>query len=286
VAFIVRVIVTSGARVVVCHADAGCGRLRSLSEVIAMSVPMQAPPQKKKGLPVLAWVAIGCGAILVLCGVAVVGTGWWAAHKLKNFAEKAKDNPNYIAQTAAEWAVKANPDLELVSSDDQAGTMTVKNKKTGETVTLSFDDIAKGKLSVESGGQKADISFEGGEQGGAMKVQTSQGTATFGAGGATQVPAWFPVYPGAASEGVGSVDMNGEHSGGFTLKTADPVDQVAAFYQEKLKGLGLSVSTVSMDIGGTPTTTISGQSEKRNVNVTVSRADNATSALVTYSDKP
>lgn len=251
-----------------------------------MSVPVQAPPQKKKGLPVLAWVAIGCGAILVLCGVAVVGTGWWAAHKLKSFAEKAKDNPNYIAQTAAEWAVKANPELELVSSDDQAGTMTVKNKKTGETVTLSFDDIAKGKMSVESGGQKADITFEGGEQGGTMKVEGPEGTATFGAGGASQVPSWFPVYPGASSEGFAAVEMNGEHSGSFSLKTSDATDAVATYYRKQLADLGLTVNTVTMDVAGAPAAIVSGQSPKRNVSVTVSHDDNGTAALVTYSDKP
>ena len=162
----------------------------------------------------------------------------------------------------------------------------LKNTKTGETVTLSFDDIAQGKLSVESGGQKADITFEGGEQGGTMRIDSAQGTATFGAGGAGQMPAWFPVYPGATSEGVAAMDLNGERSGSFSLKTSDSTDKVIAFYKAQLEGLGLTVNTVTMDLGGTPTANVSGQSEKRNVNVTVSRNDDATTALVTYSDKP
>src|SRR5947208_15632878 len=101
----------------------------------------QSPQPPKKGLGPLGWIAIGCGVILVICVMVFAVGGYFAKKKFDQFSK----NP---AKTTAELIVRANPDLELVSEDDKAGTITVRDKKKNETVTLNFDDIKNGKLKV------------------------------------------------------------------------------------------------------------------------------------------
>ena len=52
--------------------------------------------------------------------------GWFAAKKIKEVAGDFEANPG---RTAAEFIVKMNPDLEIVESDDDAGTITVYAEK-------------------------------------------------------------------------------------------------------------------------------------------------------------
>lgn len=49
---------------------------------------------------------------------------------------------------AAKHLLQANPDLEVANSDATAGTVTIRNKKTGETVTLSVEDIKQGRFKM------------------------------------------------------------------------------------------------------------------------------------------
>jgi hypothetical protein len=121
------------------------------------------PPPAKKGMGPLGWIAIGCGVILVFCLIAFAVVGYMA----KRGIEKFQKNPTKMA---AEMIVRANPDLELVSSDDKAGTMTVHNKKTNETVTLNFDDIKNGKLKVTTDKGTATFDGSGAANGGGIKV--------------------------------------------------------------------------------------------------------------------
>lgn len=255
-----------------------------------MSMPVQPPPAAapRKGLHPLAWVAIGCGAILLVLGIGFVATTWWAANKLKSFAEKAEQDPGYALRKAAEWAVKMNPEVDLVSTDEAAGTMTIREKKTGKEMTLSFQDISEGKFSItDASGEKVGIDVSGGAEGGSMKIETDKGTATFGAGDdAAKVPEWLPLYPGAAFEGQGSMELAGARHGTFTLRSDDAAADLVAFYKEKMAALGLQVQTLSMDGSGTQATMLNGTSEKRTLSVTVGSEGGRTAAQVVYSENP
>ena len=91
-----------------------------------MSNGEQAPA--KKGLPVWAWVGIGCGALVVVVLIVVTVAGFLVANKVKDVAADFEKNP---AMATARMIVKLNPDLEEVSTDDEEGTITVRNTKTG-----------------------------------------------------------------------------------------------------------------------------------------------------------
>ncbi len=96
----------------------------------------------RKGLHPLAWIAIGCGGLIVVGVVVAMVLGIFAAKKLGEVG----DNP----AKAAEWFIKMNPDLELVEHDESAGTMTVRQESTGETVTANSEDLKEGRSSSAS----------------------------------------------------------------------------------------------------------------------------------------
>jgi hypothetical protein len=226
----------------------------------------------------LGWIAIGCGVILVFCVIAFGVFGYF----VKRGVDKFKQNP---AKTAAEFMVRANPDLELVSTDDKAGTLTVHNKKTNETVTMNFDDIKNGKFKVTS--DKGTATFDG--SGGGIKVTDEKGqTATFGGGGPQNLPSWLPVYPGAASQNALASTTNEGRSGGFTLTTKDTIEQVANYYETQLKAAGLKVEKNMMSANDkTSGGTVSGSSDdkKRTAAVILSTSDAGTQAMVSYEEK-
>src|SRR5579863_7116652 len=159
--------------------------------------PYAPPPQQKKGMGALGWVAIGCGVIVLIIVAIVAAGGLWVKHQ----ADKLKDNPE---MAAAELVVNVNPDLEMVSKDEKAGTITVHNKKTGETVTANVGDLKNGhfKFSSDKGSATFDMNSANGV--GTVKVTDEKGkesTMNFGAGAPKSLPSWVPTYPGGETKG-------------------------------------------------------------------------------------
>ena len=93
--------------------------------------PEVVPPKKKTSIWV--WLLGGCLLLLLLVGGACVVGGYFVAQKVKGVAGDFEDNP---AKAAAELVVKLNPDLEMVESDDEDGSITVRNSSTGEESTF------------------------------------------------------------------------------------------------------------------------------------------------------
>lgn len=249
--------------------------------------PQPVPPPKK-GLSPLAWIGIGCGALAVLAvigfSVMLVAGGWF----IKKQAEKIEKNPMVVA----EWFLRANPDLEVVSTDEDAGTITVKNIKTGEVMTLNAKDIKEGRLEVktEDGTAVLDASAQ---DGATIKVTDEKGqisTLQAGSGAAPQnLPSWLPVYPGSTVQGTFDANTAEDRSVSFSLTTPDAGDKVLAFYESRLKDAGLKVdltATSSTTEGSGGLLTASSENPSRNVNVLVAASEGGqTTATITFAEK-
>ncbi len=200
----------------------------------------------KKGMSPLAWVAIGCGGLAILAVVLVIGVVGFGIFKAKEMAQDFQANP---AKTAAETIVKLNPELDLMSTDDEAGTVTVKNNKTGEIATLNFEDIAEGKFSVttDEGEFKMDVSET--DDGGAVTFTGPEGEARFGASADLgDVPGWVPIYPGAAeAQGTFSSKTAEGLAGLVTAKTEDSSQQVLDHYKQWLEDNGYEIQGTSVN---------------------------------------
>ena len=249
------------------------------------------PPPAKKGMSTGAKVAVGCLIALVLCvGGCFVMTAVglkWAGGKVKNFAEKAEKDPDYGVYQAALWAFKANPDYDVVSSDDAAKSITVREKKTGKQVTFTLADIKSGRLSIESDGEKVNVDVDQtGANAGSMTISSDKGKMTFGAADMSALPSWVIAYPGARTDGVSTLESNGEKSGTFTIHTADSAEQVLAYYAQKLEGSGFKVEKTNVSGNNAAGGSVTGTAEKRSLSVIVSNQEGETQGLVAFTEKP
>lgn len=253
-----------------------------------MSEP-SVPPAPKKGMSTGIKVLLGCLLAALLLGLGTCAACYWGAKKLgksvKDYAEKIEKDPDAFAYDAALLALRANPDLEVIAKDDTTRTITVRDKKTGKETTLTIEDLREGKFSVEEDGKVTSIDFEAEGEAGALVVQSGEDKAVFGAGDTGSIPGWIPSYPGGRVEGVNSFEAGGEKSGTFVIKTADDIATVAAFYEEQMGGLGLQVDKASMNVKGAETMNLTGRSEGRTLNVTVSHQEGETQVIVAYSEK-
>jgi hypothetical protein len=244
-------------------------------------------PQKKKGLGTLAWVGIGCGA-LILVAVVVLGVGGvLVAHKAKEMAGDFEANPGLAT---ARMIVRLNPDLEEVSADEDAGTITVRNTKTGEVATVDFDQLKEGKIRWKSGGKEMTIDASGKDGGQGVTITSSEGdktmTLTTGAT-AGDVPDWVPVYPGAEPQGVNAMTGDEGSSGVFQVTTDAAVSDVISYYKTALDGEGFEVTVNTFSgSGGEEGGMVRGElsSAKRNVTAMVGVSDGATTVNISYSE--
>lgn len=237
------------------------------------------PPPPKKGLSPLAWVGIGCGVILVLCLIVFGVFTFW----LKNKVQQIGENPE---MAAAEFIVRANPDVEMVSKDEDAKTITVRDKKTNEEMTLSLADIKNGKIEFKT--DKGTATF--GKEGITVTDEKGQASTVIGGPGTSQdLPDWVPAYPGGTTAGSFVANTPEAHTGQFTVTTSDSIEKVVQHYESELKAAGFSVQqSTSTSNGSTSGATVTGTTEgdKRTVSIYLAPGDNGGAvATVTYNEK-
>jgi hypothetical protein len=203
---------------------------------------------------------------------------------------KAKEFEKNPAFAVAKMMVSANPDVELVSADEEKGIITVRDKKTGEVFTVNLEDVENGKLTFKKDGEEA-VTFEatGDESKGSLEVKSAEGIARFGNVSVDKLPDWLPAYPGSEPEGSYSAQTKEGASGGFNFLTADDPNKVIIFYEESLERAGLTVTTNIMQQSGKPTGGFaSGEdsSQKRTAYINAAVGDDGTRVNVVFTIKP
>ncbi|HPQ41280.1 MAG TPA: hypothetical protein PLV45_12985 [bacterium] len=242
--------------------------------------------QQKKGLPALAWVGIGCGVLILIVLILVVAGGWFVSNKVKDFAGDYEKNPEL---TAARMIVKMNPEIEEVGVDEDAGTITIREKETGKEITANFKDIKEGKFTLTGeDGETVTFESEQDEDGGSMRVETSEGSWTVGSGSkSAPVPDWVPV-PAEAETTMHHSMTDGSGFGGslsFTYKHS--MDDLVGYYEDALKsgGYTVAVNRFSSDAGQGAVVTGMNDAEQRSVTVTVGEEDDGLSVGVAYAQE-
>jgi VCBS repeat-containing protein len=241
-------------------------------------------PAKKKGLSPLAWVGIGCGVIVVLGLIVMVVAGALGMRWLGGKAKEFEANP---AMAAAKLMVKANPEVELVEADDEAGTLTVRNKKTGEVVTVNLDEVEEGRISFEADGETTTMGMEKGEDGeGSFTVRGADGKTRLrvGAGGEEDLPGWLPRYEGVTPQGTYFSASGGTVNGGYSFETADSVDDVIGYFRDELEDAGMTETGNSNTTSGSSRfSNVSYEGDGRTVTLVVTSDGDETNVIVSYS---
>jgi hypothetical protein len=212
--------------------------------------------------------------------------GYFVAKKVKNLGEGAMEDP---ALAVAKLAVAANPELEIVASDPEAGKLTLRNTRTGEEMVFDYEDIKEGRLHFETEGEEAvSFDFSGEGEDGLVKVTGKDGETVFeaGMGSVDDLPAWIPLYPNTEPEGIFSSSRASARSGAFSLKTDDPVDQVAEHFATALEEAGFILEKSVFSSGAGEGVTLTGESEepKRTVNVGILSQGEGTQIAIHYSE--
>ncbi|MFZ1918392.1 MAG: hypothetical protein WAU58_12515, partial [Terriglobales bacterium] len=141
--------------------------------------------------------------------------------------------------------------------------ITLRNRKDGHVVTMSFDDIQHGRFHMDIRGDNG------------ANVQIG--------GDASRLPSWIPTYPGSKPEIAFSGSSDQGQGGTFTFTTSDSPQDVMKFYQDRINSLGMKTNLVANTPDGG---TIAGTEENgRSLNATVAASSGRTSVTVIYGSK-
>jgi hypothetical protein len=212
------------------------------------------------------WILVIVLGLFVLGGLAVVGTTIFVVHKARQAGLDPELMRNRPGLAIAKMLATANPDVDVLHTDDGAGTITVRDRKTGKVSTMSFDDARNGRFSIT-----------------AQDDNGKTATMQFG-GSASNLPGWIPAYPGSTPQVNITGSANGGEGGTFSFSTADPPSQVMQYYQGKFKEMGMKATIVmSSENGGM----VNGADDNnhRTMNVIVGGDSGKTTVTVTYGSK-
>jgi hypothetical protein len=239
----------------------------------------QQPPAKKS--KALTYVLVGCGGLLVLVVLVMLAVGLYIRSKAAEFGS----NPAFAA---AKLAASLNPDVEVLDANSSTGKITVRDKKTGKTVTMDFRDIQKGRFSFEGeDGKKVDLQAQGEGESGSLTVKGPDGTMQFGTGSAAKIPAWVPKFPGAQVAGTFSSQGGSGDAGTFQLKCSGSVEEVASFYEREMKSAGMTVQKHSMKSDMDSTIMVMGEknADGHSVSASITSTSQGTTAQIIYGTK-
>lgn len=240
------------------------------------------PPVKKKTSP-LVWVLIGVVGLFMFIGIAVGVVTIFAVHKVKQFGSEMKSNPG-LAMT--KMMARMNPNAEVVSSNDAAGTVTVKDKSTGKVMTMKFDPDTKKMVMIGDDGKQVEITTSGSGSDGNVEIKSSDGTMKFGGG--EKAPAWVPAYPGSSPEGSFSAHAADGSTDTFSFKTKDAPDKVRSYYENTVKSSGMKITnSYAGQSGGESNSMLTAEDEsgKRKLMVMIGTAEGETAVHVTATEK-
>jgi len=217
----------------------------------AMPMPYPAP---RKTSPFV-WIVVAILGIIFLGIVGIFGTAAFFVHR-------ARSNP---AAALARVAAMSNHNLVVVGQDDRAGTVTVRDRESGKTVTLNFNDAKEGKFhfsTEDENGKTADLQI----------------------GGPVHLPGWVPVYPGAEVQANFTGRASDGEGGNVTYTTSDDLAKVNTFYQDKAKELGMQSSFTSNTADGSMMVATD-DANNRSLTVVIANSSGKTTINLTYGSK-
>ena len=222
----------------------------------AMPAAIGPLPVRRKTSP-LVWILAAIGGVILLGILCLFAVGFYIAR-----------NPDAV------WAkliTLANPDAEVLNVNNISKQITIRDKRNGKEVTVSFDDIKNGRFRLTATDENGNV-----------------GRVEMGAGSG-KLPVWLPTYPGVKIEshlsGMGDSGNEAAEGGMYTFITADDPGRVLNFYQEKCHDLGMRVDR-SIATGDSRKIAAEDEDGRRTLLVVIrSNPDGGSSGIVTYKRK-
>jgi len=242
---------------------------------------MPSDHQKSSAAKIIFGIVGGFVGLVFLMIIAGAGLGFFLMHK----AKKEGLDPELIRKNRslamAEMEVIKNPDVQMISSNDSAGTMVIRDRKTGKKTTLKFDSEKKMMVAVEDHGKPSETMVDAN----ATAVAVTDGNAAVKVGSdASNLPSWLPVYPGAAPQNTASVNENGKQAGTYVFVSQDSAGKVLGYYSDQLTAANMKLTRTASS-GDSDAITATQDDNGRTIVITASSKSDGTHVSVTYEEK-
>lgn len=202
-------------------------------------------PPAKKGGGVWLWVVGGCLGLLLIGGIAIAVLGYWGFKTVQETTGlSAEEMENRPAFAAAKLLVALNPDIELVSADEATQRITIREKATGKTVSVTLDELKEGRIRfTDEAGEEFDVRIQGDGETGSLQVESADGknVMQFGAGRPDDLPEWVPVPEGTFTSRQ-RVSSGGTEFYGGKLSSPLSADAFAEWFDAAARAKGLNVT--------------------------------------------
>jgi hypothetical protein len=261
------------------------GATSTQAEQFGQSIPPPSPEAKKKGRTVF-WILGGCIVLVIVASIILLTGGYFLARKVGLDPALMKSDPTLAV---AKMMATVNPDVEVLSVDEDKGLIRMREKKTGKTMTMNLKDAQKGKFVFQDDKEgNIEIQAKGEGDNASVEVRSDKGTMRMGAGSKADLPDWLPAYRGAESAGVFSLSGEDSNAGSCTFKTSDSVENVASFYENALKQAGFTVQKTTTQVPGKGSFIMlmaEDSSNRRTANVTAAKSEEGTTITMTFETK-
>lgn len=211
------------------------------------------PPPAKKSNKALMIVLIILGVLLLLIGGCAVSC-FVLGKKAQSALSKYESHPE-LAGIA--MAASMHPDIKVLSEDSAAGTITLKNTKTGEVLHLNIAQIKSGEyeqsLQQLFEGQKVSAPAESPAEPVEAPAPKPEEPKVSAAKAATmeaalaKFPAFLPAYSRAQTLTARVATSNGRLGGQYEAVSKDSPAVVAEFYAQAIRAAGLEIAEQSED---------------------------------------
>lgn len=257
------------------------------SPVPPQPAPYGAPPRKK--VPVWVWILSGLGLFVLLLVLLAVAAGLFVLHKVKESGVDQALLQKNPALAMTKMITAFNPNAEVLHFDEERGIITVRDKQSGKTFTLNFEDVKRGRIVfMEEGKGEVTLETREGKEGGSFEVRSEEGTAKFGAGSPSDIPLWVPLYPGVKPQVHFAIEGKKGESGSFHFNTSDAPDKVAEFFEQELAKKGIPIKSSAHGAGeggGGRVLTAEDGATGRHVVVAITSGGSGSSVNVTFNSR-
>jgi hypothetical protein len=248
--------------------------------------PAAAPPGKKHGP--LFWILLVFGGLVVLGGILVVSGGLFFMSKLRQAGVDPALMQKSPGLAMAKILAATNPDIEILSVDEDNGIIRVRDKKTGKTMAMNLKDAQNGKIVfVDDKNQQVEIQAKGEGENASVEIKGPEGAMRMGTG-TGQLPDWLPSYPRAQGAGMFGMNSTEGKAGSYGFKTNDSIEDVTLFYENALKNAGFEVERNEMkapDRDSVIMLTAKDSNSQRTAHVTVAGKGGTTTVNLVFETK-
>ena len=126
----------------------------------------------RRSMSRIAKIAMVLGVVFLVGAAAVAALAWMAVRTVADEFDQLRENP---ATVVAERLIDAAPELELLSSDVDAGTVTYRTRSSQDVRTVEAEEFLEGRLRIHTEDGDLTVDLNADERSGRLVIRTGDG---------------------------------------------------------------------------------------------------------------